>query len=531
MSLGRKKVATEPDILEALGPLNEIGPASGATSGVSTIVAEVQPPSGAVLVSSDGVVRLPFSLGEVIAGKYEVIGLLGAGGVGYVVSAMHLELGEMVALKFLREESMAHEQVVLRFAREARAAARIKSEYVARVYDVGSLPNGVPFIVMEHLHGRDLADVIRAQGRLTTVVAVEHLMQACEALASAHSVGIVHRDIKPENLFLSRQAEGVEIIKVLDFGISKVAVANASHTPRQFVKTMMPMGTPAYMSPEQIRATSEVDARADIWALGCVLFELLTGACAFDAPTLMQLGAAILEREPVPLRRLLPEAPAELEAIISRCLEKDVEKRYQNVAELAIALYPFAPRRARLQAERTSNLLNSMNPLAKRIELTSVAPPTLAAAAEAPSIEVNARSFATTLNPDEIEAMRPRRKRNVAVALVSTVLALGGASFYLVESGTLGVPSRPGAAAPAPAAAALTPTLAPKAASALPATGAPSSLAGVAPAAAATPLGSAPRLSAPKGSAAKTKPRAAKPRPPGAPRSTNHGDDDEDVGY
>jgi serine/threonine-protein kinase len=203
-------------------------------------------------------VRLPFSPGDVIAGKYEIIELIGSGGVGYVVSARHRELDEMVALKFLREESLVNEQVVERFAREARAAARIKSEHIARVFDVGSLPNGAPFIVMEYLHGQDLADVLRERGRVPIKVVVEYLLQACEALAAAHALGIVHRDIKPENLFLARQGEGVEIIKVLDFGISKSALTSGQASGRKFAKTTMPMGTPAYMSPEQIRATGEV---------------------------------------------------------------------------------------------------------------------------------------------------------------------------------------------------------------------------------------------------------------------------------
>ena len=334
------------------------------------------PTSGLVPLSNEDVVEMPFAVGDVIAGKYEVVGLIGSGGMGYVVAALHIELGEMVALKFLRSEALAQEELVERFAREARAAVRIKSEYVARVMDVGTLPDGVPFIVMEHLEGKDLADVLAEQGRLPARVAVEYMMQACEALASAHANGIVHRDIKPENLFLTRHAQGVDIIKVLDFGISKLALTSpASKGSRQFVRTMMPMGSPTYMSPEQIRSSGEVDARTDIWSLGCVLFELLTGTTAFDAPTLMQLSAAILEKEPTPLSTLLPDASPELEAVVARCLQKDVTQRFQNIAELAVALYPFAPRRARISAERCSYLLRDAGLPAAEIEIGSVAPP------------------------------------------------------------------------------------------------------------------------------------------------------------
>jgi serine/threonine protein kinase len=319
-----------------------------------------------------GPLHVPFAPGAIIAEKYEFVGLLGSGGVAYVLSALHLELGEMVALKFLRPESLAYDDVVARFASEARAVARIKSEHVAHVYDVGTLADGQPFIVMEHLEGKDLADILAERRRLPVTVAVDYVMQACEALACAHAGGIVHRDIKPENLFLTQQAGSAEVIKVLDFGISKSAMAAVGPSGRKSAKTMLPMGTPGYMSPEQIRACGTVDARTDIWALGCVLSELITGVTAFDAPTQVQLGALILEREPVPLRSLMPEAPPELEAIVARCLMKDPANRFEDVAELAVALYPFGPRRSRISAERCNQVLRGHGAL---LEVQSVPPP------------------------------------------------------------------------------------------------------------------------------------------------------------
>jgi serine/threonine-protein kinase len=327
--------------------------------------------SGEMAILEQEIVETPFGPGDVIAGKYEVLNLVGTGGMGYVVSARHLELGELVALKFLRREAQANEELAERFAREARAAARIKSEHVVRVFDVGTLPDGVPFIVMEHLEGEDLGSVLERQGRLPIKTAVEYVMQACEGLASAHVNGVVHRDVKPENLFLTRQAGNIELIKILDFGISKVALGGlAGATRRQMIRTSMPMGSPIYMSPEQIRSSDTVDARTDIWSLGCVLFELLTEVTPFDAPSVMQVGAAILEQEPTRLRSLLPDAPAELEAVILRCLNKDVSKRYTNVAELAVELYAFAPRRARIFAERCNSLLAG-----RPLEILSTAPP------------------------------------------------------------------------------------------------------------------------------------------------------------
>jgi serine/threonine protein kinase len=333
------------------------------------------PSSGLIALAEATSVELPFAMGDVIAGKYQVLKLIGSGGMGYVVSAMHVELGEVVALKFLRPEALQIPELVERFAREARAAAKIRSEHVARVFDVGTLPDGVPFIVMEHLAGQDLADVLAKGGPLPVKVAVEYVMQACEALAAAHAAGVVHRDIKPENLFLTQHAQGLDFIKILDFGISKVALTPGGK--RAFARTTMPIGSPVYMSPEQIRSSESVDARTDIWSLGCVLFELLTGVVAFDEPTLMQLSAAILEQDPIPLRTLVPDAPEELEAVILRCLEKDVDKRYGNVAELAIALYPFAPRRSRISAERCYHALKNAGIDCPEFEIQSVFPPSM----------------------------------------------------------------------------------------------------------------------------------------------------------
>jgi serine/threonine-protein kinase len=334
-------------------------------------------------VSEDQPLTLPFSPGDVIADKYEVVGVLGSGGVAYVISALHLELGEMVALKFLRPESLEHEDVVARFASEARAVARIKSEHVAHVFDVGTLPDGAPFIVMEYLEGKDLADVLAERRKLPIKVAVDYVLQACEALACAHAAGIVHRDVKPENLFLTQQAGSVERVKVLDFGISKSAMAGHEPEGRRFAHTMLPMGTPGYMSPEQIRACGAVDARTDIWALGCVLFELVTGISAFTGPTLLQLGAAILERDPVPLRQVIADAPAGLEAVITKCLDKDPDRRFQDVAELAAALYPFGPRRSRISAERCHQILKGQQGIL--IEFNSVPPPAPEASSLPPS--------------------------------------------------------------------------------------------------------------------------------------------------
>jgi serine/threonine-protein kinase len=419
-------------------------------------------------VSEPQPLTLPFAPGDVIGEKYEVVGVLGSGGVAYVISALHLELGEMVALKFLRPESLEHEDVVARFASEARAVARIKSEHVAHVFDVGTLPDGAPFIVMEYLEGKDLADVLAERRKLPIKQAVDYVLQACEALACAHAAGIVHRDIKPENLFLTQQAASVECIKVLDFGISKSALAAFEPAGRKFAQTMLPMGTPGYMSPEQIRACGTVDARTDIWALGCVLSELISGMTAFNAPTLLQLGAAILEREPIPLRKVAPDAPVELEAIVAKCLQKDPEQRYQDVAELAAALYRFGPRRSRISAERCHQVLKGQSGIL--IEFNSVPPPSLGGATPPPVSSMGPTVSSTpasapngTAAPERpsgrLDAPFARKTPNKAVlaAAVVAVAVLGGVALGFVSHG----PAKSAAVAP-PAAPTLAQAAAPR---------------------------------------------------------------------
>jgi serine/threonine-protein kinase len=439
--------------------------------------------------------------------------------MAHVVSALHIELGERVALKFLRREALENKELVARFGTEARAAARIRSEHVARVFDVGTLANGIPYIVMEYLQGTDLAELVRAEGRLPVSTAVGYVLQACEALANAHANGIVHRDIKPDNLFLTRHPQGVEIVKVLDFGISKLALTSLSpQAPHEFVRTMFPIGSPSYMSPEQIRDSGDVDSRTDIWSLGCVLFKLLTGAQAFDAPTLMQLGAMILEREPLPLRQFLPDAPVELAAIVQRCLEKDPSKRWQNVSQLAQALSPFSPRLGRMAADRCSFLLPGAELAEGPLEHSSREP-----ASELPpamSSSIRPPAFTNTLG--ELGALRSgfyvSRRLAIAagaVALVLLAYAVGRSSQPLATD----VPTQ---AAAAPVRAALPPATAQAAAPS--SSGVPSNL----PAAAASSDGDAAR---PSPAARSLKPGVKRGHLPGRRRFGRASDEAFDVGY
>src|SRR4051794_37656982 len=202
----------------------------------------------------------PVKEGELLAGKYRVDKVLGVGGMGVVVAAHHIQLDDRVAIKFLLPETLGNGDAVMRFAREARAAVKIKSEHVARVTDVGTLENGAPYMVMEYLEGGDLAAWLQDRGRLPVELAVDLLLQACEAIAEAHAIGIVHRDLKPANLFVARLPGGVQSVKVLDFGISKMTGFSASGGESSATKTSALLGSPLYMSPEQMRSSKDVDA-------------------------------------------------------------------------------------------------------------------------------------------------------------------------------------------------------------------------------------------------------------------------------
>jgi hypothetical protein len=294
---------------------------------------------------------LPVQEGQVIAGKYRVEKVIGMGGMGVVVAARHEQLDQRVAIKLVRGAVLGNEEAVERFLREGRAAARLKSEHAARVLDVGTLESGVPYMVMEFLEGSDLERVLAERGPLPVAVAAGWIAQACEALAEAHAVGIVHRDLKPQNLFLTHSVGGAEKVKVLDFGVSK-SIETMTRGPGALTGTQSMLGSPLYMAPEQMRSSRDVDARADVWALGVVLFELLTQRWPFEAETLPALCLKVVSDPPRSLAELRPDAPEIMVRAIERCLEKDVDQRFANAAELASALEPLLPAASRVVVER-----------------------------------------------------------------------------------------------------------------------------------------------------------------------------------
>jgi serine/threonine-protein kinase len=295
------------------------------------------------------------SPGETIAGKYRLGTIIGHGGMGVVYAAQDVTLGRAVAIKFLSPQRARREGSIPRFLREARAAAAIQGEHVVRIYEVAALPNGAPYIVMEHLQGSDLAHQLLTRGPMPMPDAVDAILQTCEALAEAHGRGTVHRDLKPQNLFLTQRADGTPCVKVLDFGISKAIDEDAPN----LTATDAVMGTPLYMSPEQVRSLKNVDHRADIWALGSILFELITASPIYQAPSATALCAMIAMDPPIPLRARKPDAPPELEAVILRCLHKDANGRFADVSALAEALAPFGSERGRASAARISRIVRS----------------------------------------------------------------------------------------------------------------------------------------------------------------------------
>jgi eukaryotic-like serine/threonine-protein kinase len=302
---------------------------------------------------------LAVSEGDLVDGKYRVGRLLGQGGMGYVMKAEHEQLGHPVALKFLATALVRNKTAVTRFLREGRAAVRLGSEHVARVLDVGTLASGVPYLAMEFLEGLDLGQLVMARGSIRAEDAVDYVLQACDAVAEAHALGIVHRDLKPANLFLTHRRDGSPFVKVLDFGISKALEEGAGPS---MTATSTVMGSPFYMSPEQIRSSKHVDARTDIWALGTILYELLSGRPPYMGESMLAVCAAIAS-EPVPsLADSRPDLAPGLAATVMHCLEKDTAKRYQTVAELGVALLPFGPKWAPVLVERWLKLLQPGTP-------------------------------------------------------------------------------------------------------------------------------------------------------------------------
>lgn len=368
------------------------------------------------------------SAGQIIADKYRVDAVIGTGGMGVVVAATHIELGQRVAIKLLRD---ATSEALARFKREARMLVKLKSQHVARVFDVGSLDDETPYIVMELLEGQDLSSLLAARGRLRVEEAVDYVLEATEAVAEAHVLGMVHRDLKPANVFLARGPGGSETVKVLDFGVSKMldAKVESEQTTGGLTNEGVALGSPGYMAPEQMTSSRDVDARADIYSLGAMLYRLVSGQNPYKGNSLVSVLAAMAIDPLPPLRSLVPEAPEGFAAAVERCLAQERDARFPTVAHLAHALAPFASRRGRDSAEQ---VLATMGPAAKAgVSNVSVEP--FAATVVRPVMPsappIRSSSVSAVAPPPPPEADRGWMTP-VAAAVFVLAIAIGGIAWY-----------------------------------------------------------------------------------------------------
>jgi serine/threonine-protein kinase len=382
------------------------------------------------------------AIGSTIAGKYRVDGILGAGGMGMVVAATHEQLGQRVAIKFMKVDDARDEQAVGRFLREARAAVALANEHVTRVLDVGTLENGAPYMVMEYLAGFDLCEMLRREGPLTVPAAVEVLLQACEALAEAHARGIIHRDLKPANLFATVRSDGTRLVKVLDFGISKTVDFGGSGSAQNLTHSGMVMGSPGYMSPEQVRNAKGVDARTDIWALGVILYELLTGVTPFGGDSLGDIIAKIVSQDPPPIWQLRRDLPPDLVATIGYCLARDPNARVQTIADLATRLAPFAVGDAVLSVRRVHALAGGSASAVQSGPSGAPGPAQARTGDRTPTPTDRA-----WMGSSARASMPPQRHVWLVVVAATLVLGVASVAGFLALRGRMGAQPAPSAAA------------------------------------------------------------------------------------
>ena len=389
----------------------------------------------------DQVVPMP-SIGQDVGGKYRLERVIGEGGMASVFEAWHQRLGQKVAIKVLAPEFARDRELVERFEREARAVWKLRTPHVARVIDVDATLDGLPYIVMEYLEGRDLEAELAARGTIPAQEAVDYMLQACAAMNEAHAMGIVHRDLKPANLFLANEGND-RIVKVLDFGISKVVGAATRLTAAGAV-----MGTVMYMSPEQIRAAADVDIRADIWSMGVILFELVAGRPPWTGAS-PQIAAAIVGQDP-PDVRTLASVPDGVANAIARALSRDRTQRFPGVRELAFALTPYAPPTS-IGAQVGEQVLMGTNsrrrvatadvPLKATLPMGMTPPPP----APPPSPRAATASFTAGAPPRaQPPHSQPSSKLPIAIGVLFGLLAAGVVAFVLfAKTGLLQKPLPP----------------------------------------------------------------------------------------
>lgn len=381
-------------------------------------------------------------VGSRIAGKYVVTEVLGRGGMGQVLAARHEELGTMVAIKAVLPEALGDRSTIARFEREARAMAKLRSEHAVRILDVGE-ELGMPYIMMEYLEGNDLTSEVRRRGPLPIREAVRYVLEAIDVLAEAHDLGIVHRDLKPANLFLARRPSGTRSIRLLDFGLAKPMVGAPMPTdddpsgraPGKVTRAGMTLGTPHFMAPEQV-SSGAIGPHTDVWGVGATLYTLLTGAYAFNGPTVSLICGAVCSLPPIPPRERRAEIPKELETIILKCLEKAPNKRFLSIRELAVALGhvtnvapPPTTMGLRMPPARPQRAPEVPPPAERRATSPSLPP----ARGSAPSLEAVRRSMASIAFGDTEPAATQTTSRHFRAALVLLgVIAAGAVTVALL---------------------------------------------------------------------------------------------------
>jgi len=372
------------------------------------------------------------AVGEMVAGKYRIEGILGTGGMATVFAAWHEELEQRVALKMLHAGLRTDPTAVKRFMREAKNAARIQSEHVARIIDVGRMEDGERvYIVMEYLEGNDLSRVLRARGALPVAEVVEHLVQACEAIAIAHSMGIIHRDLKPANLFLTRRFDGSTSVKVLDFGIAKAFDVPEAN---ELTSATTMIGSPLYMAPEQMANARDVDARADIWSLGVIAYRLLTKQLPYQGENVVELAMNVASRPPRPLRDLRPDLSPMLELAVMRCLERDPDLRWSDVGAFVEAIAPYGPPNLHPTVQQSESRM-SLPPVSGEHEILSRSTPSGRHSRSSTTMTGPVGQPSATSLPPPVEPTPPRR-RGVLIALVLLIVAGAGTGVFLAKQRT-----------------------------------------------------------------------------------------------
>jgi serine/threonine-protein kinase len=388
--------------------------------------------------------------GEIVGGRYRIERYLGGGGMAAVYKATHEGLDQPVALKVVSRAVRELPGCSARFIREARAATKLKGEHIVRVFDVGTTDQGTPYFAMELLEGKDLNELLESGTKPSVEEAIDYILQAAEALAEVHGLGIVHRDLKPANLFVTRGADGRPCLKLIDFGISRIDQPLSPKDALSLTSPDVVMGSPRYMPPEQMESAAAADTRSDIWGLGAILYELLCGDAPFDGESLMAIYASVV-RSPPPLPSSInPAVPAELDAVILKCLSVDPAGRFADVAELANALAPIGDERAPMRAEAIARVLEASRARGQ-------------GASEPVEVSVNRNSSSSHIRRKLSQSRVNAMGRKVAVGMVALgLVGLGFGAQPLADRFTraqIGAPatitgaalvSEPTAVAPAP---------------------------------------------------------------------------------